>query len=62
MTHEGSTYGVMKGSDNKIGISLGGGFQFGKKGSDRYEILALYHIIFTELKDKYFSVNIGMLL
>ena len=64
-TDNGETYDLSAAnqSESKLGISLGGGLIIGKTGSKRFEILPLYHIIFTEDEStKYYSINIGMLL
>ncbi len=62
-TYMGSTYDVsIDDSETKVGISIGGGLTIGEKGNAQFEILPLYHIIFTEDEStKYFSVNIGVL-
>ena len=50
-----------KDSENKPGLSIGGGLTIGKKGSTCFEILPLYHIIFTKDETtKYFSVSAGV--
>jgi len=63
-TDNGNTYDLSADrSESKFGISLGGGLIIGKTGSKRFEILPLYHIIFTKDEStKYYSLNIGILL
>ncbi len=59
-------YEFIKDSENRLGLSLGGGLTMGRKGSARFEILSLYHITFMENqflvgeRTQYFSVNFGV--
>ena len=57
-THEVS----MDESESEVGLSVGGGLAIGEKGRTQFEILPLYHIIFTEDETtKYFSVSLGVI-
>jgi len=49
-------------SDNRPCLLFGGGAILGKKGRMRFEILALYHIVFTEggERTEYFSAGLGL--
>lgn len=50
----------IKDSSDDIGISFGGGFTIRKEGKLRFEILPLYHIIFTEEEStQYLTLSIG---
>lgn len=47
--------------DYRHGLSLGAGFTLGKRGSNRFEFLPLFHFVYTEGEQtRYFSVNVGV--